>query len=55
MLNPNQEVKLSLHQGVNRLQRLDASFLPVERILGLTQCLKETAQLEKYLLMLPPR
>ena len=39
LLHPNQEVKLGLHPGVTRLQRLNASLRRVERTLGLTQCL----------------
>ena len=38
-----------MHPGVTRLQRLNASLRRFERTLGLTQCLTETIQLEKYL------
>ena len=51
LLHPNQEVKLGLHPGVTLLQRVNASLRRVERTLGPIQCLTETIQLEKYLLM----
>ena len=55
LLNPNQEVKLSLHPGVIRFQRLNTGLRRVKSTLCHTKCLTESTLFEKQSLMLLPR